>query len=399
MKFSRLIGGILLIAGTSIGGGMLALPIANAAGGFLPSTFFLILCWIIMTLGAFLILEANLYLPSGTHMVSMARATLGNSGLLVAWASYLLLLYALLCAYISGGGDLLANLLDSLHIHLKPWQSIPIFTLIFGLIVYQGIHSVDWVNRALMFAKLGTYIVLVVLFAPKIEPMHLQGGQWQAMAGVIMILITSFGYAIIVPNLRVYFNDDLPSLRRVIWIGSCIPLVCYIAWDAVIMGVIPAHGSHGLSELMHTSRPASGLAMTLEHAIHHPFINLLFEFFTNICMLTAFLGVALCLISFLADGFKTSAHGKSGFGLFLLTFMPPLVIVLFFPDAYLHALQYAGMLCVILLLILPAWMVLCGRSRYHGTYRVIGGKFTPIFVILCSILLLVQAGWEMVKVG
>ena len=62
---SRFIGGLLLIIGTSIGGGMLALPVANAASGFWNSTIFLILCWLLMTLGAFFILEVNLYLPRG----------------------------------------------------------------------------------------------------------------------------------------------------------------------------------------------------------------------------------------------------------------------------------------------------------------------------------------------
>ncbi|MCL5271844.1 MAG: tryptophan/tyrosine permease, partial [Gammaproteobacteria bacterium] len=67
---SRFIGGILLIVGTSIGGGMLALPVANAATGFWQSSIFLVICWAFMTLGAFFILEANLYLPKGKHMVS-----------------------------------------------------------------------------------------------------------------------------------------------------------------------------------------------------------------------------------------------------------------------------------------------------------------------------------------
>lgn len=86
---SRFIGGILLIVGTSIGGGMLALPVANAATGFWQSSLFLLICWAAMTLGALFILEANLYLPPGKHMVSMAASTLGGPGLLIAWLSYL----------------------------------------------------------------------------------------------------------------------------------------------------------------------------------------------------------------------------------------------------------------------------------------------------------------------
>src|SRR5436190_7097788 len=120
---SRFVGGILLITGTSIGGGMLALPVANAATGLWQSSLYLLLCWAIMTLGALFILEANLYLPPGKHMVSMAAATLGTPGLLVAWTSYIFLLYTLLSAYISGGSDVLGSLLLSLGISLKEWQS------------------------------------------------------------------------------------------------------------------------------------------------------------------------------------------------------------------------------------------------------------------------------------
>src|SRR3990167_5227714 len=159
---SRFIGGILLIVGTSIGGGMLALPIANAATGFWQSSLFLLLCWGMMTLGALLILEVTLYLPPGNHMVSMARETLGTPGLMISWLSYLFLLYTLLCAYISGGADVFASLANYLHLHLSAWQASLLFTTIFGFIVYQGIRSVDLVNRGLMFGKLGIYVLLVI---------------------------------------------------------------------------------------------------------------------------------------------------------------------------------------------------------------------------------------------
>ena len=44
----KLIGSILLIVGTSIGAGMLALPIATAQLGFGGSLILLFACWIVM---------------------------------------------------------------------------------------------------------------------------------------------------------------------------------------------------------------------------------------------------------------------------------------------------------------------------------------------------------------
>jgi tyrosine-specific transport protein len=393
---AKFIGGILLIIGTSIGGGMLALPVANAAAGFWQSSLLLFLCWMAMTLGALFILETNLYLPPGKNMISMAQATLGKKGMAVSWIVYLLLLYTLLSAYISGGTDVFGGIFKQVNVVLPGWSLTLIFTLIFGTIVYQGIKSVDYINRGLMFGKLGAYIALIILITPYIDSHHFQGGNIKNALPTLMILITSFGFAIIVPNLRVYFNDDIPTLRRLILMGSCVPLVCYIAWDAVIMGTVNREGAYGLIELVHSEHTTSELATALETAVNNKNILKLFNFFTSISMLTAFLGVSLCLFDFLSDGLNLKKNGLQGLAVGALTFVPPVLVVLFYPGAYFFALNYAGIFCVILLLLLPALMSYCGREKYNPSYQVLGGKITQILLISLSVLLIVIAIVELI---
>ena len=324
-------------------------------------------------------------------MVSMASATLGMPGLVVAWLSYLFLLYTLLSAYISGGADVFGGLLAYIHIHLHPGILSALFTLVFGLVVYGGIRQVDLMNRGLMFAKLGIYLILVLLISPFIQAPHFEGGHVRYITGSVMILITSFGFAIIVPNLREYFNDNIPALKKVVMIGSLIPLFCYIAWDAAIMGTLTSSGDQGLIALRNDAHATSSLALLLSNTVNNTVISSLFNFFTSICMLTAFLGVSLCLISFLGDGLKMTQQGKQGLGLFMLTFLPPLLIVLYYPGAYLQALNYAGFFCVILLLLLPAVMSYFGRKHYAPAFIVPGGKACQLLVIACSVVLLVMA--------
>jgi tyrosine-specific transport protein len=360
---SKLIGGILLIVGTSIGGGMLALPVSTAEVGFGNSLFFLIFCWLVMTSGALLVLEVNLRLPPGSNMISMAQSTLGLPGQIIAWVTYLFLLYTLLAAYISGGSDVFHALLQKVHINLPTGLTSILFTSLFSLVVYKGIRSVDYVNRGLMFGKLGVYILLVAIICPHISPASLTGGSTRAFTGMLMVLVTSFGFASIVPSLRDYFEDDIPTLRRVILLGSLIPLFCYIVWDAVIMGVIAREGKHGLIALMTSEHATSGLTEALNQSIQSQWISGFFGFFTSICMITAFLGVSLGLFDFLADGLKLKKSGKQGKSTLALTFLPPLAVVLFNPGVYLHALSYAGVCCVILLLLLPALMTFKGRKK------------------------------------
>ncbi len=359
---SKFIGGILLIVGTSIGGGMLALPIATANAGMLNSVVFLIACWLVMTLGALLVLEVNLRLPSGSNMISMAKDTLGLPGQMIAWITYLFLLYTLLAAYISGGSDVFNGLLQQAHIMLPSGVTAFLFTLIFSFVIYSGIRAVDYVNRGLMFGKLGIYVLLVLIISPYIDIAHLHGGAAKAITGSLMILITSFGFASIVPSLREYFEDDVPTLRKVILLGSLIPLICYIIWDAVIMGVVSREGPNGLLALMQSEHATSGLTDALSKTVQSEWITGFFGFFTSICMITAFLGVALGLFDFLADGLNLKKAGHQGKLILAATFLPPLTVVLIKPGIYLHALSYAGICCVILLLLLPCIMAWRGRK-------------------------------------
>ena len=94
---------------------------------------------------------------------------------------------------------------------------------------------------------------------------HLEGGDYRNITSTVMLLITSFGFAIILPNLRDYFNDDIKVLKKVILIGSLIPLLCYLAWDAVIIGSLPAGGEKGLTALMQSEHTTSELADLLSN--------------------------------------------------------------------------------------------------------------------------------------
>ncbi len=390
---SKFIGGTLLIVGTSIGGGMLALPVSTAGAGFTNSIFFLIFCWLIMTIGALLILEVNLRLPAGSNMVSMAKSTLGLPGQIIAWLTYLFLLYTLLSAYISGGSDVFDGLLQRLHYNLPAWLTSLLFTFFFSLIVYAGISAVDYVNRGLMFGKLGIYLLLVIIISPHVDLSSLRGGSAQAITGSLMILVTSFGFASIVPSLRDYFKDDITTLRRVILIGSLVPLICYIIWDAVIMGVVQRGGENGLLALMNSNHATSGLTEALSDVVQNTWITGFFGFFTSICMITAFLGVSIGLFDFLADGLSLRKTGLQGKWVLALTFLPPLAIVLINPGIYLHALSYAGVCCVILLLLLPSIMTWRARKldTNQNSHMVPGGNFTLILVMIIAIFLLTIA--------
>jgi tyrosine-specific transport protein len=390
----KLLGSILLVVGTSIGAGMLALPIATAQLGFLGSVILLFICWFVMTAGAFLLLEVNLCMPLNSNLNTMARATIGPIGQIISWLSFLLLLYSLLCAYISGGSDLFHNVLAKNGVFIHRWAASIIFTALFGSIVFMGIKFVDYVNRGLMLAKLGAYILLVLLLTPLVSFVKLQAGDLYTITSTtaIMVTITSFGFAAIVPSLRIYLVGDIAKLKKAILIGSLIPLFCYLAWDMVIMGVIPLDGKHGLISILNSANSTSDLANALSANASSNSVTLFVGLFTSICVLTSFLGVALCLSDFWADGLQLEKKGKSNLLITGVTFLPPLLTVLIFPGIFVGALKYAGIYCIVLLILLPAWMAWVGRyqRKLASSYTVPGGKYLLLVLIVFSVIMLVK---------
>lgn len=391
----KLLGSILLIVGTSVGAGMLALPIATAKLGFLGALILLFFCWFIMTVGAFLLLEVNLWVQQNSNIITMARVTIGPLGQIIAWLTYLLLLYSLLCAYISGGSDLFNNLLSLRHVNLPAWVAAFLFTTIFGFVVFLGIHAVDYTNRLFMFLKFAAFFILIGLLTPFVSMDNLLylAPKELTTSVAVMVTITSFGYAAIIPSLRVYFAGDVKKLKKAIVIGSLIPLLCYIAWDIVIMGIIPRLGDEGLIAILSANHSTSEMVNTLSNITARGSITLFAKLFTSICVVTSFLGVGLCLSDFLADGLQLEKKGSNRFLVYLLTFFPPLLVVLFMQEAFVKALEYAGIYCVILLMLLPAWMVWRGRYVKHINkgFRTPGGKCLLIFVMMLSFLLIVMS--------
>ena len=386
-----MIGAILLIVGTSIGGGMLALPVATAAGGFLNACMLMLACWLAMTFCAFLILEVNLWLPNQSNIISMAKSTLGKAGQIIAWVSYLLLHYSLLAAYLSSGTDVLHGVLAKLLTEIPMWVCSLLVMLLLGAVVYRGISVIDYFNRGLMFVKLGAYFLLVVMALPHINLNLLPAGKFHYLLSAVTVVVTSFGYATVVPSLRAYFEGDVKKLRTVILIGSLIPLFCYILWVFVIQANLPSEGANGLIKIADSGREVSMLTHALTTTIHNPWVITSANIFTSICIATAFLGVALCLTDFLSDGLQIEKKGWGNLKVHALTFLPPLAIILFYPGAFLIGLSYAGIFCIILLMLLPPLMVWSGRyyKKIAFGYQVVGGKPALAITIGLAILVLI----------
>lgn len=230
---NRTLGSILIVAGTTIGAGMLAMPLASAGVGFGVTLGLLITLWALMCYTALLLLEVYQHVPADMGLGSLAARYLGRYGQWATGFCMLFLLYALTAAYISGAGELLASSLNQwLDWRLPPAAGVLIFTGIGGTVVCIGTSLVDLFNRFLFSAKIIFLAIMLALLLPHIHQINLLTLPLQQglALSAIPVIFTSFGFHGSIPSIVSYLGGDIRKLRRVFVIGSFIP------WSPIFSG-------------------------------------------------------------------------------------------------------------------------------------------------------------------
>lgn len=386
----RMLSALFLVAGTCIGGGMLALPVATGVSGFMPSIVMMILCWVSMTLTALLLLEVSMWMEDGVHIISMTSRILGVPGKMVSWCLYLFICYASLVAYTAGGGLQIAAVFNSyFDFVLSKELGAVLFIMIFGGVVYLGSNTVGRVNTILFIAMILAYVGLVSIGIPEVKSELLYKSNWPRAYAVIPLLLTTFSFQTMVPSLTPYLKRNVKALRIAMVGGTFVTFVIYAIWQCLILGIIPVEGEYGLAEALLRGEPATQF---LEMHVIGPWVHVIAEYFAFFAIITSFLGIAFGLYDFLADGLTIKKQGTGKIILGLLIVIPTIICAISFERVFLVALETSGGFGdSILNGLIPISMVWLGRYRLGlsrpGDFRVAGGK--PLLAILFVFFLLV----------
>ena len=389
LSMKHVFGSALLVAGTSVGAGMLALPVMSAEGGFFPSILIYFICYVVMTISGLYYAEISIKMPKDTNIIHMSSHYLGKGGKCFAWVLYLFLFYSLCVAYISGGADFVVNITDK---GMSQPLAVFVFVIILATFVYMGAQMVDRINWVLMGGLVFAYIAFVTIGAKFIQTDLLKHLNWSKSSFAIPVVLVSFGYQGLVPSLTNYLQKDKNKIRLAIIIGTTVTFVIYLIWNFLIMGIIPLNGESGL-----ISAKLKGVSAVdaFQHLTNSSLVFTISQFFSFFAITTSFLGVSLGLFDFLSDGFKLSKKGLNKVFLALLTFCPPVLISLVNPGVFLTALNYAGGIGGALLLVfLPTLLVYVARYKRNdikSNCQLFTGKKVVYFVFIFSVLELLWA--------
>nr|GEX29979.1 tryptophan/tyrosine permease [Tanacetum cinerariifolium] len=208
-KKGSVAGAVALIIGTSIGSGILALPMKTSPAGLLPSSISLTLCWGFLLIEALLLVEINVGLlkrkkkrmddESDLEVISirtMAQETLGELGGVF-------------------------------------------FTMLFAsLVSVGGTRTTDQVNQVLTVSMIGLLVTIEVLAIVFGGWTGFEGnGDWTKVPATIPVMIFSLVYHDLAPVLCAYLGGDIGRIRTSVVLGSVVPLVGLLVWDAIALNL------------------------------------------------------------------------------------------------------------------------------------------------------------------
>lgn len=386
-KLSRpsVLGGAMIIAGTAVGAGMFSIPIVTSGVWFSGSVALLIYTWFCMLISGLMILEATMNYPAGASFHTVVKDLLGKGWNTLNGLSITFVLYILTYAYISAGGSIIAHTLEGVFGANQTLSGL-VFAIIVAFIVWLSTRAVDRLSTILIGGMVITFVLSVGDMFTHVQPAVLfNQGDSDAnylpyALAALPYLLTSFGYHGNVPGLVKYYQKDSGAVVRSLVYGTLLALAIYILWQYVIQGNI---ARDAFKQVIAEGGNIGSLLKQMGNVSSSHAVGQLLNAFSYMALASSFLGVSLGLFDFLADFFKFKDNQVGRTKSALVTFVPPTVAALLFPNGFLYAIGFAGLAATIWAVIVPAMMARASRRRFpQAGYRAPGGQGMILFIIL-----------------
>lgn len=266
-------------------------------------------------------------------LIFMTERILGTRVARVVGVLYVVFHYTLLIAYIAEAGGILSQ------VTLMPGPVGPIvFTLLMGgFIAISRKAIVDMLNNCLFILVVITFLCLVGMGLPSVHTSNLSYQNYSVIGPTIPILLVALVFHNVVPTVCSTLQYHRRSICSAIAVGSLIPLVMFLLWNAVILGIV-----HDYAAVAHSDTPIDPVQILLDSNPTHSRAlgKALIALFSEAAITTSFIGFVVGLMEFYADMFP--GKSKKDACLYALVLLPPMLVALGNPGIFLRALDAAG---------------------------------------------------------
>ncbi|WKX27043.1 aromatic amino acid transporter [Tatumella ptyseos] len=380
--------GAMIICGTVAGAGMFTLPVVMAGAWYSWSVLMLVISWFCMLLSGLLFMKVSLHFPLGAGYDTLTQALTPKWWGRLNGLSITFVLGILTYAYISASGPVYQQSLNSLGIGLNSAEAKGLLTAVVGLVVWLGTKGVSRLITLCLVAKLLLFFMLFGGLIHHIDLSQLLTPQenvqqpttyWPFLLAVVPFCLASFGFHGNITGLITYYQGNERKVKRALIGGTLFALIIYLFWLTCTMGNIPRQA---FPEISRQGGDIHALIQAMHDRISQKSLGLLLDIFSHFAVICSFLGVTVGLFDFVADklGFDNSRSGRAKTA--LITFCPPLIASILFPQGFLLAIGYAGLLATFWALFTPALLAWNAHSRFaQGNCRPISQKIAILLVV------------------
>ena len=388
--------GVVLVTSATIGAGVFSLPIVSAGMWFGWTAACLFAIWLLSYLGALLLLEATLVYPRGASFYTIVNGILGAKWNLATSIGMAFLMYILIYAYISAGGNIINHTFASITGGASPISqnvSSVLFAAFFATLIWFGTTLVSRLCTVLMIGMAVSYLLFnagLVLHVEifKLFNTQVQGESYsQYIWAALPYFLTSFGFAGLVPSLVKYYGPEPKTVHRCMLYGTLITLGLYLIWILVAFGTL-SRGSW--VPIIAAGGNIADLIVGFQGVTeaHSQNMSLLLNLFSNFAVTSSISAVGLVMFDYITDAFGFDDDATGRLKSLLIAFGPPALVCLFFPHGFIVAIGYAGLVMIFGYFLVPVRLVLKLRSDQLETpFRVWGGSPLVYGVLAFSLLI------------
>ncbi len=378
---------MFVVVGNMLGAGILALPVNLCAAGFYPSVAATLLMWVLMTYTALIYSEQkSLTTNENADLPTFFHHELGNAGKWVTIVANLIILYGVLVAYLCGISAIIMSLQSTLP------QSV-IMVLYFALVTGMTAFGMQMMKKCtpymvtIMWITFGALVFMVV---PDVSAPNLEAFDWTYIPAGLPVLLMAFHFHNIIPSICRTLGHDRKKIRTAIIGGTTIGMVMNITWLLVVLGALPLSNPETHIDLITAFGNNDPATIPLEKLLQTPVFTYVALIFAVVAMSTAFMANGTALLSFMRDLASSNFGIDNKIVIWCLSFIPPLLVGLLYPDIFLVAINLVGGVgeCIIFG-ILPGFIV--WKYSPEGSIR----KYSGMLLIICfAAVLLIELGQE-----
>jgi len=403
---------IALVAGTCIGGGIIALPLTLAKIGVLPSVILAIATWSIVYYASLFSIELNLRAGKGLDLEGLS---LRFGGKYCAYAS-LISIYTLCCtlfvAYLSTLGSMMQEflayiidivdagdicfLLDVPDYVEKCDQSskvsfkISLFasSAIVATLLAMPMRVIGALNKCLFALLLLLFFGLIIacLFTSRLEmpPLVVAGWyQFSNLRSALLVIVYSFGFQVIFHTLMDFCAGDKVILKRSFFYGTLIPTVVYIVWNYFAIALIVSNDPSAYGKIVNGEINIGEFIAIMSAISNYPLLNASISAISLLAIVTSIIGVGCAIIDSIEYKFaslKIDNMARLRPAISIIMVLCLTIVASYIANEVLEVLSFAGMLIAIIGILIPIYLFLKNKSQLH--YGILKSK---LFLAICAI--------------